>query len=77
MYEHRLRYICAAAPNGHAYLPDPADPESIARTATGRVLYATQPADVALPDCWSHREWRNLRSTIRDTGATVVDHQDG
>jgi IclR family acetate operon transcriptional repressor len=74
--DHRLRYICAAAPHG-AYMPDLADPESIARTATGRVLYAAQPAaDVTLPDCWTRREWRNLRESIRDPHATVVDHQD-
>jgi DNA-binding IclR family transcriptional regulator len=77
LHEHRLRYICAAAPHGHAYMPDLADPESIARTATGRVLYAAQPAgDVTLPDCWTRREWRNLRESIREPHATVVDHQD-
>src|SRR5271166_5378369 len=75
--EQRLRYICAAVPHGHAYLPDPADPESIARTATGRVLYATQSAgDVLVPDCWSRREWRNLRGSLREPRATVIDHQD-
>jgi DNA-binding IclR family transcriptional regulator len=77
LHEQRLRYICGAAPHGHAYMPDLADPESIARTATGRVLYAAQPAgDVTLPDCWTRREWRNLRESIRDPHATVVDHQD-
>jgi DNA-binding IclR family transcriptional regulator len=77
LHEHRLRYICAAVPHGHAYLPDPADPKSIARTATGRVLYATQPAGhVTLPDCWTRREWRNLRESLREPCATVVDHQD-
>jgi IclR family acetate operon transcriptional repressor len=77
LHEHRLRYICAAVPHGHAYLPEPADPKSIARTATGRVLYATQPAgDVTLPDCWTQREWRNLRESLREPRATVVDHQD-
>ena len=75
--EQRLRYICAAVPHGHAYLPEPTGAESIARTATGRVLYATQPAsDVALPDCWTQREWRNLRESLRDPRATVVDRQD-
>ena len=73
LHEQRLRYICAAVPHGHAYMPDPADPESIARTATGRVLYATQPAgDVTLPDCWTRREWRNLARvhprSARDSG---------
>jgi IclR family transcriptional regulator, acetate operon repressor len=77
LHEQRLRYICAAVPHGHAYMPDAANPESIARTATGRVLYATQPAgDVTLPDCWTQREWRNLRESLRDPRATVVDHQD-
>jgi DNA-binding IclR family transcriptional regulator len=77
LHEHRLRYICAAVPHGHAYPPDPVDPELIARTATGRVLYATQPgSDVTLPDCWSRNEWRNLRESIRDPRATVIDYQD-
>jgi DNA-binding IclR family transcriptional regulator len=77
LHEHRLRYICAAVPHGHAYMPDPADPKSIARTATGRVLYATQPgSDVTLPDCWTRREWRNLRGSLREPCATVVDRQD-
>ena len=77
LHEHRLRYICAAVPHGYAHMPDPADPESIARTATGRVLYATQPgSDVTLPDCWSRREWRNFRESLRELRATVIDHQD-
>jgi DNA-binding IclR family transcriptional regulator len=77
LHDDRLRYVCAAVPHGHAYMPDPADPESIARTATGRVLYATQPAgDVMLPDCWSRREWRNLRESLREPGATVIDRHD-
>jgi IclR family acetate operon transcriptional repressor len=77
LHEHRLRYVCAAVPHGHAYMPDPADPESIARTATGRVLYATQPADdVTLPDCWTRQEWRNLRESLRDPRPTVIDRQD-
>jgi IclR family acetate operon transcriptional repressor len=77
LHEDRLRYILAAAPQGHAYMPDHVDPESIARTATGRVLYAVQPAGgVALPDCWSRREWRNLREYLSDPRATVIDHQD-
>src|ERR1700757_1106780 len=73
LHERRLRYICAAVPHGHAYLPDPADPESIARTATGRVLYATQSASEAtLPGCWTRREWRSLRESIRDPATTVI-----
>ena len=77
LHEQRLRYVCAAVPHGHAHMPDPADPESIARTATGRVLYATQPAgEVTLPDCWTHGEWRNLRQSLREPRATVIDQQD-
>jgi DNA-binding IclR family transcriptional regulator len=77
LHEQRLRYVCAAVPHGHAYVPDPADPESIARTATGRVLYATQPAGgVMLPDCWTRCEWRHLRESLRDPRATVIDRQD-
>jgi hypothetical protein len=72
--------MCRRAPRARLHarpLPDPADPESIARTATGRVLYATQPVrGVTLPDCWTRREWRNLRQSIRDLHATVVDHHD-
>lgn len=75
--DERLQLICATAVRGHGYVSDPADPESIARTATGRVLYASQPSgDVVLPDCWTPREWSRLRESIRETGATVVDRQD-
>jgi DNA-binding IclR family transcriptional regulator len=77
LHENRLRYICAAVPHGHAYMPDHIDPDSIARTATGRVLYAAQPSgEVALPDCWTRREWRELRASLADPRVTVIDHQD-
>jgi DNA-binding IclR family transcriptional regulator len=77
LHESRLRYICAAVPRGHAYLPDLADSESIARTATGRVLYATQHrSDITLPACWTRHEWRIMRESLRDPRATVIDHQD-
>jgi DNA-binding IclR family transcriptional regulator len=77
LHEDRLRVVCASAPRGHAYMPSPGDLESIARTATGRVLYATQPAsDVELPGCWTCREWRKLRECIGELGAIVVDRQD-
>jgi DNA-binding IclR family transcriptional regulator len=46
------------------------------RTATGRVLCAAKSGDVVLPGCWSVREWRQLRESIRDFHATVVDNQD-
>jgi DNA-binding IclR family transcriptional regulator len=74
--KNRLHYVCAAVPHGHAYTPDHLDPESIARTATGRVLYAAQSREVALPDCWTRREWRELRDSLADPRATVIDHQD-
>jgi DNA-binding IclR family transcriptional regulator len=77
LYEDRLRLICMTAPHGHAYMPNPADRESAARTATGRVLYATTAStDIALPGCWTSREWRQLRGSIRDLNASVVDHQE-
>jgi DNA-binding IclR family transcriptional regulator len=77
LHEERLRLTCATAARGQAHISDPADPESIARTATGRVLYAAQPGgDCALPDCWTPREWRRLRETVRELGATVTDRQD-
>ena len=77
LHEERLRLICATAARGQAHISDPADPEAIARTATGRVLYAAQPGgDIALPDCWTSREWSRLRETVRELGATVTDRQD-
>ena len=77
LHEDRLRVICTTAPHGHAYLPNPSDRESTARTATGRVLYATQPkTDVAPPGCWTPRQWRQLRESIHDVHASVVDQQD-
>jgi IclR family transcriptional regulator, acetate operon repressor len=76
LHERRLRYVCAAVPRGYA-VADHVDAESIARTATGRVLFAAQPAgSVALPDCWSQREWRKLQDSVHDSRATVIDHQD-
>jgi DNA-binding IclR family transcriptional regulator len=77
LHEERLRLICATAARGQAHISDPADPESIARTATGRVLYAAQTdGDVALPDCWTPREWSGLRESVRELGATVADRED-
>src|SRR6202012_1405047 len=77
LHENRLRFVCAAVRHGHAYMPDHIDPESIARTATGRVLYAVQPAgEVALPECWIRRECRELRESVSDPRATVIDRQD-
>ena len=77
LHEDRLRVICTTVPSGHAYMPNPADRQSTARTATGRVLYATQPAtNGTLPSCWTAREWRQLRESIRDLRAVVIDDQD-
>ncbi|HYB36125.1 MAG TPA: helix-turn-helix domain-containing protein [Mycobacterium sp.] len=77
LHEDRFRIICATAPQGRAYMLNPTDRESTARTATGRVLYAAQACgDVVLPDCWTPREWRLLRQSIREPHATVVDLQD-
>jgi IclR family transcriptional regulator, acetate operon repressor len=77
LHEDRLRVICTTAPHGHAYLPNPADRDSTARTATGRVLYAAQArTDVGLPGCWTPHQWRRLRESIRDVHASVVDEQD-
>ncbi len=77
LHEQRLHYVCAAAPPGQAYMPEHIDTELIARTATGRVLYATRgPSDVALPDCWNRAEWRDLRDSLRNPRATVIDHED-
>jgi IclR family acetate operon transcriptional repressor len=78
LLEDRLRVICTTAPQGHAYMPNPADRDSTARTATGRVLYASaaRTDDVELPGGWSPREWRHLRGSIREPRATVVDHQE-
>jgi DNA-binding IclR family transcriptional regulator len=47
------------------------------RWQPGRVLYAVAPATgVALPACWTAREWQQLRGIIREPHATVVDHQE-
>jgi IclR family transcriptional regulator, acetate operon repressor len=78
LQDGRLRTICTTGQHGRAYLPNPVDPDSTARTATGRVLYAAQLGtdDRALPGCWTLPEWRHLRTNIRDMHATVVDHQE-
>lgn len=78
LHEDTLRVICAVVPHGHACVPTALDRESIARTATGRVVYAaesvTDPAP--LPDCRTPREWRQLRASIGDLHATVIDDQE-
>jgi DNA-binding IclR family transcriptional regulator len=77
LHEDRLRVICTTGPYRHAYVPNPADRESTARTATGRVLYATTArSDMALPGCWTPKQWRQLCESIRDVHACVVDQQD-
>lgn len=73
----RLTVICATARRGHVCTLAIGDPESVARTATGRVLYAAQTADGAeLPACWSPREWRRLQARVREQHAVVVDEED-
>jgi IclR family transcriptional regulator, acetate operon repressor len=73
----RLRVVCASVSDRHAYIPGSPDPRSTARTATGRVLYAANTdSDLPFPDAWTAREWRQLRASIRDLHATVVDQQE-
>ena len=78
LHDDTLRVICATVPHGHACMPTPIDRESIARTATGRVLYAADgTTDIALlPHCWTPRQWQQLRESIHDPHATVFDHQE-
>lgn len=77
LHDDALRVICTTVPCGHAYMPTPIDRTSIAKTATGRVLYAADHGtDLALlPDCWTPREWRHLRESIGELRTTVIDHQ--
>jgi DNA-binding IclR family transcriptional regulator len=72
----RMRVASATARRGCAYCPDALDPETVARTSAGRILYATRRRDAALPDCWTPLEWRQLRERIGDLHATVTDQQD-
>jgi DNA-binding IclR family transcriptional regulator len=77
LHDDQLRMVCATVPRGHAYIPNPVDPESTARTATGRVLYAARTVgNAVLPACWTAREWRQMRASVRDLHATVADHQE-
>lgn len=77
LHDDTLRMICCTVPHGRAPMPNPADRESAARTATGRVLYAAATrTDGALPGAWTLREWRTLRGNVRDLHATVVDYQE-
>jgi IclR family transcriptional regulator, acetate operon repressor len=77
LQQDRLTVICATARQGHLCTLVTDGPDSTARTATGRVLYAAQPPDdTALPDCWSPREWRRLRTGIRDPRAVVIDKEE-
>jgi DNA-binding IclR family transcriptional regulator len=72
----RIRVVTAAAPSGRAWTLSDMDPDTAARTAVGRVLYATQPASVVLPGCQTPSEWRHLRETLRDPHATITQHRD-
>jgi DNA-binding IclR family transcriptional regulator len=77
LHDERLRVVCATAVRGHPYLTEPADSESIARTATGRVLYAAQPIELGEPPrCWTPRQWHRLRGAIHEPDATVADRQE-
>ncbi len=72
----RMRLVSATARTGCTYCPDALDRETVARTAAGRILYATRRGDAVLPDCWTPREWRPLSEHIGDLHATVADCQD-
>lgn len=78
LHDDALWVVCATVPPGYAYMPAPIDRASTARTATGRVLYAAdRTTDIALlPGCWTAREWRQLRQSIGEIHATVVDRQE-
>ena len=72
----RMRVVSATARRGCAYCPDALDPETVARTAAGRVLYATRRRDAALPDCWTPLEWRNCASASVIRTRRSADQQD-
>lgn len=72
----RMRVVTATARRGCTYCPEALDPTLTARTAAGRVLYATRRGDAALPNCWTPLEWRQLREHIGEEHATVADRQD-
>jgi hypothetical protein len=68
LHNDKLWVISASAPPRYACMPTPVCRESIARTATGRVLYAADHRiEVArLPGSSTRRRWRQLRTSIRD-----------
>ena len=72
----RLRVVSATARRGCTYCPDALDPETAARTAAGRILYAARRGNLPLPDCWTPQQWRRLRELLGDAEATVADRQD-
>lgn len=74
----KLWVIAATVPPRYACMPTPICRDSIARTATGQVLYAADhTTEIALlPGCTTPRKWRELRKTIRDLHATVVEHEE-
>jgi DNA-binding IclR family transcriptional regulator len=72
----RMRMVSATSRRGCGYHPDALDRETVARTAAGRILYATRRRDAELPDCLTPHEWAQLREHIGDPRATVTDLQD-
>lgn len=72
----RIRVVTAAAPRGRAWPLNDMDPNTAARTAAGRILYGTQPDDVALPSYWNASEWQRLRETLREPHAIITEHRD-
>jgi DNA-binding IclR family transcriptional regulator len=71
----RIRVVTAAAPSGRAWTLRDMDIDTAARTAVGRVLYATQPAGAALPACETPREWRHLAEALHDPHALITEHR--
>lgn len=78
LHDDKLWVVCATVPPAYAYLPAPIDRDSVARTATGRVLYAADGTTDAelLPGSYTPREWRQLRRSIRDLQTTVTDRHE-
>ncbi|OBH98703.1 helix-turn-helix domain-containing protein [Mycobacterium sp. E2733] len=71
----RIRIVTAAASRGRAWPLGELDSDTAARTAAGRILYATQPDGVVLPSCWTPSEWQHLRGTLRNPHATITEHR--
>ncbi|MEE6177734.1 IclR family transcriptional regulator [Mycobacterium sp. 050134] len=72
----RIRIVTAAAPRGRAWTLSDLDRDAAARTATGRVLYGTQPHGEVRPGRWTPTEWQQLRDTLRNPHAIIAEHRD-